>query len=75
MLENNITKHVSTPDVVKLFSSNEAKGVYEIKKLAEEVGVSKMKHLQRDTGVEVNIYHRSGNPNSHSSHHSCLNNP
>ena len=45
MLENNITKHVNTPDVVKLFSSNEAKGVYEIKKLAEEVGVSKMKHL------------------------------
>ena len=55
MLENNITKHVNTPDVVKLFSSNETKGVYEIKKLAEEVGVPKMKHLQRDTGVEVNI--------------------
>ena len=45
MLENNIPKHVNTPDVIKLFSSNEAESVYEIQEFAEETYVCKVKEL------------------------------
>ena len=38
-------QYMNTPDVVKFFSCNEAKGIYEIQELAEEICVSQMKHL------------------------------